>query len=226
MHKYEHDAFKKWGEFLREKKISNTPTLNRFAARYKLSRKYKGIDANIGEKTLRGYSKLFHVFLAHSAFDSLNHGVEELANRKDSPMFVDIEFDLHNYPMIDDALAEDIRRIKNIDVILLEYADNDKRVARLKAFFGHVCTEAELAMPKLVKAMNEISEPNNLLVVASAMRNVVAHGNLSATGASAITKKNCETIVNLPLLDVPLSCSIMRPSIAVPRASFSQTASG
>lgn len=32
--------------------------------------------------------------------------------------------------------------------------------------------------------------------------------------------------VNLPLLDVPLSCSIMRPSIAVPRASFSQIASG
>ena len=34
------------------------------------------------------------------------------------------------------------------------------------------------------------------------------------------------TKVNLPLLDVPLSHSIMRPSIAVPRASFSQTASG
>jgi hypothetical protein len=32
--------------------------------------------------------------------------------------------------------------------------------------------------------------------------------------------------VNLPLLNVPLSRSIMRPSLAVPRASFSQTASG
>jgi hypothetical protein len=32
--------------------------------------------------------------------------------------------------------------------------------------------------------------------------------------------------LNLPLLSVPLSCSIMRPSIAVPRASFSQTAWG
>jgi hypothetical protein len=32
--------------------------------------------------------------------------------------------------------------------------------------------------------------------------------------------------LNLPLLDVPLSRSIMRPSIAVPRASFSQTAWG
>ena len=31
--------------------------------------------------------------------------------------------------------------------------------------------------------------------------------------------------VNLPLFDVPLSRSIMRPSIAVPRPSFSQTAS-
>lgn len=31
--------------------------------------------------------------------------------------------------------------------------------------------------------------------------------------------------VNLPLLNVPLSRSIMRPSFAVPRASFSQTAS-
>ena len=31
--------------------------------------------------------------------------------------------------------------------------------------------------------------------------------------------------VNLPLLDVPLSHFIMRPSIAVPRPSVSQTAS-
>jgi hypothetical protein len=200
MHKYEHDAFKNWGEFLREKEISNTPTLNRFAARYKLSRKYRGIDASIGEKTLRGYSKLFHVFLAYSAFDSLNHGVEELASRKEIPMSVDIQFDLHNYPMIDDALADDIRKIKNIDAILLEYADNDKRVARLKAFFGHDYTDTELAMPKLVRAKNEITLPNNLLVVASAMRNLVAHGNLSATGASAITKKNCETIERLAKL--------------------------
>lgn len=200
MHKYEHDAFKNWGRFLREKEISNTPTLNRFVARYKLSRKYIGIDANIGEKTLRGYSKIFHVFLAHSAFDSLNHGVAELASREDSPMSVDIQFDLHNYPMIDDALAKDIRKIKNMDAILLEYADNEKRVVRLKTFFGHDFTDAELAMPKLVKAKNEITVPNNLLVVASAMRNVVAHGNLSATGASAINKKNCETIQRLATL--------------------------
>jgi hypothetical protein len=33
------------------------------------------------------------------------------------------------------------------------------------------------------------------------------------------------SILNLPLLNVPLSHSIMRPSFAVPRASFSQTAS-
>ena len=200
MNKYEHDAFKNWGRFLREKQISNTPTLNRFIARYKLSRKYIGIDASIGEKTLRGYSKIFHVFLAHSAFDSLNHGVAELASREDSPMSVDIQFDLHNYPMIDDALANDIRKIKNMDAILLEYADNEKRVARLKTFFEHDFTEAELAMRKLVKAKNEITVPNNLLVVASAMRNVVAHGNLSATGASAINKKNCETIQRLATL--------------------------
>jgi hypothetical protein len=32
--------------------------------------------------------------------------------------------------------------------------------------------------------------------------------------------------VNLPLFDVLLSRSIMRPSIAVPRPSFSQTALG
>jgi hypothetical protein len=36
---------------------------------------------------------------------------------------------------------------------------------------------------------------------------------------------NTWTAMNLPLLDVPLSRSFMRPSAAVPRASFSQTAS-
>ena len=35
-----------------------------------------------------------------------------------------------------------------------------------------------------------------------------------------------ESILNLFLLDVPLSCWIMLSPIAVPRASFSQTASG
>jgi tetratricopeptide (TPR) repeat protein len=52
--------------------------------------------------------------------------------------------------------------------------------------------------------------------------------NKNISGAIEALKKanSLEPInVNLPLLDVPLSCSTMRPSIAVPRASFSQTAS-
>ena len=39
------------------------------------------------------------------------------------------------------------------------------------------------------------------------------------------TQKIAQAQVNLPLFDVPLSRSIMRPSIAVPRPSVSQTAS-
>ena len=39
------------------------------------------------------------------------------------------------------------------------------------------------------------------------------------------TENASHTKVNLPLLDVPLSRSFMRLLVAVPRASFSQTAS-
>ena len=44
--------------------------------------------------------------------------------------------------------------------------------------------------------------------------------------AAAQSRERRSGILNLPLLDVPFSFSIMRPSIAVPRASFFQTALG
>lgn len=106
----EKSPFARWTEFLQKTESSNTPTLNRFAARYQLSTKFKGIDANLSAKTLDGYSRIFHVFLAHSAFDALVKGIKELFERKVNPMSVDLTVDKHNYPMIDDQLAHSIRK--------------------------------------------------------------------------------------------------------------------
>ncbi len=50
-------------------------------------------------------------------------------------------------------------------------------------------------------------------------------GGVAAFKNDAINPKEWVVALNLPLLNVPLSHSIMRPSFAVPRASFSQTAS-
>lgn len=195
----EKSPFVRWTAFLQKTKSSNTPTLNRFAARYQLSVKFKGIDANLKAKTLDGYSRIFHVFLAHSAFDALVKGIKELSEREVDPMSVDLTVDKHKYPMIDDHLADSIRKIKGLSDVLLEYAD-DIRLVRLKAFFNLPLSQEELENPKIVSIHNKMSLPDNLLVVASAIRNVVAHGQLSAYGAKAISVKNGRTLEQLAKL--------------------------
>lgn len=193
----EHDVFKKWGGLLNELQTGDTPTLNRFAARYKLSRKFKGLDANLSVNTLRGYSTIFHVFLAYSAFESLVKGADELKKRSVNPLFVDLAFDKHNHPMIEEKLASDLRKIKGLAEILIEYADRPTRIVRLKEFFRKSYSEVDQSNENLMKERGKFLNEDNLLVVASAIRNVVAHGQLSATGANAISKKNAETLDRL-----------------------------
>ena len=193
----EKSPFARWTEFLQKTNSSNTPTLNRFAARYQLSKKFKGIDANLKAKTLDGYSRIFHVFLAYSAFETLLKGIEELSKREVDPISVEVDIDKHNYPMIDDQIAASIRKIKGLSDVLLEYADNDKRVVRLKAFFSLPLSQKELDSPNFLRLQKELTFPNNLLVVASSIRNVVSHGQLSANGANAVTVKNGRTLEQL-----------------------------
>ena len=193
----EHDAFRKWSKFLKATQTKNTPTINRFQARYQFSRKYKGIDADLKEETLNGYSKIFHVFLAHSAFDALIKGTDELAKRDESPLVVDLKMDKNNHLMINDEIAYELRKVKGMGEILTAYADNETRIARLKAFYNIEYTNTEMQNLKLMKARETVKNSNNLLVVASAIRNLVAHGQLSATGANAVTNKNARAIENL-----------------------------
>lgn len=193
----EHDAFRKWSKFLKATQTKNTPTINRFQARYQFSRKYKGIDADLKEETLNGYSKIFHVFLAHSAFDALIKGTDELAKRDESPLVVDLKMDKNNHLMINDEIANELRKVKGMGEILTAYADNETRIARLKAFYNIEYTNTEMQNLKLMKARETVKNSNNLLVVASAIRNLVAHGQLSATGANAVPKKNARAIENL-----------------------------
>lgn len=197
MNKDEHDTFRKWSKFLKATETNNTPTINRFIARYQFSRKYRGIDADLKEETLNGYSKIFHVFLAHSAFDALIKGVDELAKREEFQIVVDIKMNKNNHLMIDDEIAIELRKVKGMGQILTAYADNHIRIARLKAFYNIDYTESELQNVDLMKARDSVKNSNNLLVVASAIRNLVAHGQLSATGANVIKKKNAEAIENL-----------------------------
>jgi hypothetical protein len=186
----EKSPFARWTEFLQKTESSNTPTLNRFAARYQLSTKFKGIDAKLKAKTLDGYSRIFHVFLAYSAFETLITGIEELSKREVHPMSVELAIDKHNYPMINDQLADSIKKIKGLSDVLLEYADKDIRVVRLKAFFSLPLSQKELDSPNFLRLQKELTLPNNLLVIASSIRNVVAHGQLSANGANAVTVRN------------------------------------
>jgi hypothetical protein len=75
--------------------------------------------------------------------------------------------------------------------------------------------------PSPIPARNLVTSPIGQPVFVQ----VLAGQTLVITSASVIGPTGAVALLNLPLLDVPLSRSIMRPSIAVPRASFSQTAS-
>ena len=179
-------AKKRWSDFLRTRNIDNTPTANRFIARLNLSRKFKGIDADgFSSETLRGYSAMLSVFLAYSAFESLANSVEENKYLASTKLTVNFSVNKHRHVFSNVKLENELRKNTELLEMLFEYADVDadkgktQRIERLMLFY---------------------MGRSDLNLIASAIRNVVAHGQLTASGGRVMTKRNAEVLFGLARL--------------------------
>ena len=177
-------AFKRWSDFLRNEEIEDTPTTNRFIARFRLASKFTGINADgYSEKTLRAYNSLMSVFLSHTAFESLVDSITENEARDDQKLRLNFEVDLHNHPFDDLQIAEDIRSNEKLMRILIEYAKvterNSIQMEALMSFY-----------------IGEISGAH-LNAVAKQIRHLVAHGHMTAYGSDAVNTNNEQAFFSL-----------------------------
>jgi hypothetical protein len=177
---------KRWSDFLRTREIENTPTTNRFIARLNLSRRFKGINADgFSEATLRGYSAMLSVFLAYSAFESLANSIKENEYLASTQLDVEFEISKHRHVFSNVKLENELRKNTELLEMLFEYADvdasrgNTQRIERLMLFY---------------------MGRSDLNLIASAIRNVVAHGQLTASGGKVMTKRNAEVLFGLARL--------------------------
>lgn len=177
-------AFKRWSDFLGNEKIEDTPTTNRFIARFRLASKFTGINADgYSEKTLRAYNSLMSVFLSHTAFESLVDSIAENEAREDQKLLLNFQVDLHNYPFDDLQIAEDIRSNEKLMQILVDYAkvtgSNSIQMEALMSFY-----------------LGEIGGAH-LNAVAKQVRHLVAHGHITAYGSDAVNTDNGKALFSL-----------------------------
>jgi hypothetical protein len=179
-------TIKRWSVFLKTRKIAKTPTTNRFIARLNLSKKFKGINADgFSVETLRGYSALLSVFLAYSAFECFASSIKENEYLASTKLTVDFKINKYRHVFSNVKLENELRKNTDLIEMLFEYADVDverkdtQRIERLMLFYmGN----------------------SDLHLIASAIRNVVAHGQLTVGGGKVMTKRNADVLFGLARL--------------------------
>jgi hypothetical protein len=179
-------VMKRWTRFIKTRNITNTPTTNRFTARLNLSIRFKGINADgFTSQTLRGYSAMMSVFLSFSAFEGLINSIEENEYLPSTKLCVDYKVNKHSHVFSNVKLENELRKNTELLEMLFEYVDVDakkgitKRIERLILFY----------MGK-----------SDLNVIASSIRNVVAHGQLTVSGGKVMTKRNADVLFELARL--------------------------
>jgi hypothetical protein len=197
MRKHEKEILEKWQIFVKASKTKRTTLMDRFLARYHFSRKFKGIEADVKFSILRGYSKTFHVFLAYAAFETLVMAIDQLAKRPGGPISVDFKISINSYEMFDDGIALALSNIKGLPKLLIEHAGNSQKLVQIKEFFDVQYTERELSSDKIAKLRLDLTESNNLLVIARAIHDMVSKGQLSPNGANAVSTKDGKALERL-----------------------------
>lgn len=146
-------------------------TLNRFVYRYRIARAFKGINApDIGERTVRGYAVGMKLLLAYSAFDEIR------ATRNAIPKLRPPQG--AHAKGIHAELADKLRSNTELQNLLnLPNVKNATVKKKLVAFFKN--------------------ESDDVMCVATALRNTFAHGTFTAAGAGLTTKRNQKHIDNL-----------------------------
>jgi hypothetical protein len=158
-----------------KKQIENTEiktTLNRFTYRYRVARAFIGINApEIGERTVRGYAVGMKLLLAYSAFDEIRT-VRNLLPKIKPPK--------GSYTkIISKVLANKLRENEELNHLLkISTAVNNKNlVEQVSLFFEN--------------------KNDDVMCIATGLRNTFAHGVFTAAGAGLTTKRKQKIIDEL-----------------------------
>jgi len=165
-----HTRIKKIRKLLTNEKIKQS--LNRFVYRYRIARAFKGISApEIGKKTIEGYATGMRLMLAYSAFEEISNARRALPNiRLARGDYVKI----HNK-----TLAIELSGNKNLELLLLDnHAIYDEKLkSQIKQLF--------------------VGENDNVMCLATGLRNTFAHGVFTAAGAGLDNKQNRKFVEEL-----------------------------
>jgi hypothetical protein len=173
-----------------KKQIENeeiTKPLNRFTYRYRIARAFVGINApDIGERTVRGYAVGMRLLLAYSAFDEIRI-VRNLIPKIKPPK--------GSYTkIINKILANNLRENEELPKLLkVSTAVNNKNlVEQINLFFEN--------------------KNDDVMCIATGLRNTFAHGVFTAAGAGLTTKQKQKQINELANVvldmtdDIALEC--------------------
>jgi hypothetical protein len=151
--------------------VETTKTLNRFQYRYRMARAFEGINApDVGDRTVRGYAAGMKVLLAYGAFDEIRQVKNDLPIRPLRGEYVKI---------FDEKLAGKLR--KNLEL------------QRMLAIPSAV---SNAALKRDIKSFFD-AENNDVMCIATGLRNAFAHGVFTAAGAGLTTKKRQLEITEL-----------------------------
>ena len=143
--------------------VETTKTLNRFQYRYRMARAFEGINApDVGDRTVRGYAAGMKVLLAYGAFDEIRQVKNDLPIRPLRGEYVKI---------FDEKLSSKLRKNLELQRMLeIPSAVSNAALKRdIKSFFN--------------------TENNDVMCIATGLRNAFAHGVFTAAGAGLTTKK-------------------------------------
>ena len=147
-------------------------TLNRFTYRYRIARAFVGINApDIGDKTVRGYAAGMKLLLAYSAFDEIR--LARIAFPKLRPKKGEYT------KIVNVNLASKLRDNKELEALL------------------SIATAVK--NPSLKNDIEMFFQNNNddVMCIATGLRNAFAHGVFTAAGAGLTTKSKQKQIDEL-----------------------------
>lgn len=144
--------------------------LTRFAYRYRLAEDFKGMIApNIG-RTLLGYAVITKLFLAYTAYEAAVRAARNLNIRKIWPHQFNVRYE--------SQLAKKLRANTELESYLISYKELDPDLANnVKLFFDETTSD--------------------IICVAYALRNIFAHGELTATAIGTETKSKRKVFLDL-----------------------------
>jgi hypothetical protein len=143
-----------------------TVSINRFVARYRLAKSFKGMEfAEYKDTTISAYNVIFQLFLSYSALDILFKGIKKNKH-------------IAKYK-------------KTIYAIKVKDADLANRLKKNKAFMK-MLTDNILDETTKIELSRFCDEPSrvNMMGIARGCRHLTAHGEMSAAGSTALNKKN------------------------------------